>query len=82
MLLVAMDQMSHRIMVHLNFLVVRILLVYNFILRLSGLNALQAIISTYHLMMKLPIEHVISELQDDQTLAQQCYDGSSKSHPT
>ncbi|KAJ0963165.1 hypothetical protein J5N97_028287 [Dioscorea zingiberensis] len=56
-----------------NFLVVRCASSYNVILGRPTLNALKAIISTYHLLLKFPTESGSGEVRGDQPLARQCY---------
>lgn len=49
------------------FLVVNCLSSYNAILECPFLNQLGAIISTYHPMMRFPINHEVEEVKGDQT---------------
>ena len=49
---------------------------YNAILGRSGLNAFQAIVSTYHLLMKFSTSNGIGEARANQTMARQCYSAS------
>ncbi|KAJ0985389.1 hypothetical protein J5N97_003745 [Dioscorea zingiberensis] len=56
-----------------NFLVVRCASSYNVILDRPTLNALKAVISTYHLLLKFPTESGSGEIRGDQPLARQCY---------
>ncbi|KAJ0962231.1 hypothetical protein J5N97_030059 [Dioscorea zingiberensis] len=46
---------------------------YNVILGRPTLNALKAVISTYHLLLKFPTESGSGEVRGDQPLARQCY---------
>lgn len=46
---------------------------YNMILGRSGLNALRAIPSTYHMMMKFPIAIGIGEVRGDSCSARECF---------
>lgn len=46
---------------------------YNTILSQPKLNALRAMVSTYHLLKKFPTMHGIGEVHESQTLAWQCY---------
>ncbi|KAK2998712.1 hypothetical protein RJ639_022649 [Escallonia herrerae] len=52
---------------------------YNAILGRPALNQLQAMVSTYHLKMKFPIENEIGEVKGDQPTARQCYVTSCRS---
>lgn len=56
----------------LNFLVVKVS-TYNVILWRPSLNALHDIISTYHLLMRLPTTRGVGEVLDNQALAWQYY---------
>ena len=53
----------------LTFLVVQVSSAYNAILDRPGLNAFQAIISTYHLLMKFSIPNGIDGVRADQMMA-------------
>ncbi|KAK3002434.1 hypothetical protein RJ639_021901 [Escallonia herrerae] len=53
----------------LDFVVVKVPSAYNAILGRLALNQLQAVVSTYHLKMKFPMEHGIGEVKGDQTTA-------------
>ena len=55
------------------FLVVDYSSAYNGILRRPTLNSWKAATSTYHLMIKFPIEYGIRELRGDQVAARECY---------
>ncbi|XP_059668905.1 uncharacterized protein LOC132313995 [Cornus florida] len=46
---------------------------YNIILGRTTLNAMKAITSTYHLLMRFPTEYGMGELRGDQTIARECY---------
>ncbi|KAK3013410.1 hypothetical protein RJ639_008269 [Escallonia herrerae] len=63
----------------LDFVVVKVPSAYNAILGRPALNQLQAVVSTYHLKMKFPMEHRIGEVKGDQTTARQCYVTSCQS---
>ncbi|KAK3036388.1 hypothetical protein RJ639_032157 [Escallonia herrerae] len=63
----------------LDFMVVKVPSTYNAILERPALNQLQAVVSTYHLKMKFPIENGIGEVKGDQTTARQCYVTSCRS---
>ena len=56
----------------LDILVADVPAAYNIILERSGLNAFQAIPSTYHMMMKFPIANVC-EVREDLRSARECY---------
>ncbi|KAK3008884.1 hypothetical protein RJ639_015419 [Escallonia herrerae] len=53
----------------LDFVVVKVPSAYNAILGRPALNQLQAVVLTYHLKMKFPIENGIEEVKGDQTTA-------------
>ncbi|XP_038978921.1 uncharacterized protein LOC120109244 [Phoenix dactylifera] len=55
--------------VRMNFLVVRLPSVYNVILGRPGLNAFQAVVSMYHLLMWFPTEQGVGEARRDQMIA-------------
>ncbi|KAK3026499.1 hypothetical protein RJ639_041796 [Escallonia herrerae] len=63
----------------LDFVVVKVPSAYNAILGRPVLNQLQAVVFTYHLKMKFPMEHGIGEVKGDQTTARQCYVTSYRS---
>ncbi|KAK2997863.1 hypothetical protein RJ639_025561 [Escallonia herrerae] len=63
----------------LDFVVVKVPSAYNAILGRRTLNQLQAVVSTYHLKMKFPMENGIGEVKGDQTTARQCYVTSCRS---
>ena len=54
---------------NLNFLVVQVPSAYNAILGWSGLNALQAIVFTYYLLMKFSTPNETDEVHADQMIA-------------
>ncbi|XP_073106888.1 uncharacterized protein [Elaeis guineensis] len=56
-----------------NFLVVKAPSAYNAILGRPDLNALRAIVSTYHLKLKFPTNQGVGEVRGDQALARRCY---------
>ena len=56
-----------------DFLVVRAPSAYNAILGRPSLNALQAVVSTYHLKLKFPTSQGVGEVRGDQVLARHCY---------
>ena len=55
--------------VHLTFAVVQVSSAYNAILGRSELNALKAIVSTYHLSVRFPTKNGVGEMRRDQQLA-------------
>uniref|UniRef100_A0A2N9FT45 Uncharacterized protein n=1 Tax=Fagus sylvatica TaxID=28930 RepID=A0A2N9FT45_FAGSY len=55
------------------FLVVDCPSAYNVIIGRLTLNKLQAVTSTYHLLVRFPTEHGIGELKGDQATARDCY---------
>ena len=54
-------------------MIIRISLTYNAILGRSGLNALRAVVSTYHLLIQFLIRNEIGEMHGDQQLARHCF---------
>ncbi|GAV91957.1 LOW QUALITY PROTEIN: hypothetical protein CFOL_v3_35342, partial [Cephalotus follicularis] len=65
----AFDQL--RIPVEITFLVVDTPSPYNTIIRRPGLNLLEAIVSTRHLLMKFPTRFGVGEVRGDQQVARQ-----------
>ncbi|XP_043697254.1 uncharacterized protein LOC122648048 [Telopea speciosissima] len=61
--------------VMMNFLVVKVNSTHNGILGQPGLNALQAVVSTPHLVMKFPTDHRVGECRGSQVEARRCYEG-------
>ena len=55
------------------FLVIDCLFAYNAILGCPTLNSWKAVTSTYHLMIKFPIEYRVREVKGDQVAARKCY---------
>ena len=55
------------------FLVVDCSSTYNAILGQPTLNSWKAVTSTYHLMIKFPIDYGVGELRGDQVSARECY---------
>jgi hypothetical protein len=51
---------------------------YNAILERGTLNAIEAVVSTYHLMMKFPTERGIGEERGHQRIARECYSATLK----
>ena len=70
--------------VMVDFLVVDRPSAYNAIIGRPGLNKLRVATSTYHIMMKFPIEEGVGEVKRDQLAAKRCYNISMKkvSDPT
>ncbi|KAK3010831.1 hypothetical protein RJ639_011515 [Escallonia herrerae] len=66
----------------LDFLIVRVKSSYNGILGRTGLNKLQAVASTYHLIMKFPTSTGVGLVKGDQILARRCYVASCKTEET
>ena len=56
-----------------DFLVVDCPLAYNVIIGRSTLNRLRAVTSTYHLLVRFPIENGVGEMKGDQAMARKCY---------
>ncbi|XP_058104460.1 uncharacterized protein LOC131248270 [Magnolia sinica] len=56
-----------------DFLVVNVPSVHNIILGRPSLNAMRAVVSNYHLMMKFPVEGGVGYVQGDQREARRCY---------
>ena len=42
------------------------------------MNAIRAIVSTYHLVMKFPVRDLVGEVRGDQAESQQCYTMSTR----
>lgn len=57
---------SRQRIAQINFLVIKILSAYNAILGWSKLNALHAIVSTYHLLVKFPTCNGVGEVRGNQ----------------
>ncbi|XP_043717790.1 uncharacterized protein LOC122665703 [Telopea speciosissima] len=74
-LLVTMGTEPKLSTVMMNFLVVKVNSTHNGILGLPGLNALQAVVSTPHLVMKFPTDHGVGECRGSQVAARRCYEG-------
>ncbi|KAK3033680.1 hypothetical protein RJ639_034559 [Escallonia herrerae] len=66
----------------LDFLIVKVKSSYNGILGRTGLNRLQAVASTYHLLMKFPTPRGVGFVKGDQTLARRCYVASCRPEET
>ncbi|GAV62251.1 hypothetical protein CFOL_v3_05775 [Cephalotus follicularis] len=59
--------------VEMTFLVVDTPSPYNAIIGRPGLNLMEAIVSTRHLLMKFPMRFGVGEVRGDQQVARQCY---------
>ena len=68
-LLVTVRDYPQQITKDVTFLVVNCSSAYNAIIREPNLNSWKAITSTYHLMIKIPTEYGVGELQGDQIAA-------------
>ncbi|KAK3008934.1 hypothetical protein RJ639_014866 [Escallonia herrerae] len=66
----------------LDFLIAKIKSSYNGILGRTGLNKLQAVASTYHLVMKFHTPVGVGLVKGDQTLARRCYVASCRTEET
>ena len=55
------------------FIVVDCLIAYNAMLGPPTLNSWKAVTSTYHLMIKFPIEYGVGKVKGDQVVARECY---------
>ena len=64
---------SRKSQVMLDFLVIDVPFVYNMILGRSGLSALRAVPSTYHMVLKFPTLGGIGKVKGDQRQARECY---------
>ena len=51
---------------------------YNMLLGRPSLNAIKAILSAYHMVMKFPIENGVGTVRGDQRVATECYSASMK----
>ena len=56
-----------------DFLVVDCSSSYNAIIGMPTLNSWKAVTSTYHLLVKFPIEDGVGQIQGDQLAARECY---------
>ena len=64
-----------------DFLVVDCPSAYNVIIGRPTLNRLRAITSTYHFLVRFPIENGIGEMRGDQAMARECYLTSTSTEP-
>ncbi|XP_058111240.1 uncharacterized protein LOC131254266 [Magnolia sinica] len=72
-LLVIAGEGQHQVTLMVDFLIVNVPSVHNVILGRPSLNAMRAVVSTYHLMMKFSAKGGIGYLRGDQCEAQRCY---------
>ena len=72
-LLVTVGDYPQQILQDVTFLVINCSSTYNGILGRPTLNSWKAATSTYHLMIKFPMEYGIGELRGDQVAARECY---------
>ena len=61
-----------------SFLIVDALSAYNVLLGRPSLNAIKAILSTYHMMIKFPTTNGVGMVRGDQRMARECYSASMK----
>ncbi|KAK3031549.1 hypothetical protein RJ639_035462 [Escallonia herrerae] len=66
----------------LDFLIVKVKSSYNGFLGRTGLNRLQVVASTYHLLMKFPMSRGVKFVKGDQMLARRCYVASCRPEET
>ena len=64
----------------MTFTIVRVPSIYNAILGRSGLNALRAIVSIYHLLVRLPTKNGAEKICGDQQLARRCFQISTQNN--
>ena len=70
---ITMGDYPQQITKEVTFLVVDCSSAYNAILRRPTLNSWKAVTSTYHLMIKFPIDYGVGELRKNQVSARECY---------
>ena len=73
MLPVVVGAYSQQITKELNFLVEDCSSSYNAIVGRPTLNSWKAVTSTYHLLVKFPMEYRVGQVQGDQLAARECY---------
>lgn len=56
-----------------DFIVIEVPSAYSVIFGLLFLMIAQVVVPTYHLMVKFPIEHWVSEVRGDQAASRECY---------
>ena len=64
----------------MTFMVVQVPSTYNAILGRTGLNALRAIVSTYHLLVRFLTKNEVEKIRGDQQLARRCFQISARSN--
>ena len=72
-LIVTVGDYPQQITKDVTFLVVNCSSAYNAILEQPTLNSWKAVTSTYHLMIKLPIDYGVGYLQGNQVAGRECY---------
>ena len=70
---ITIEDYQQQITRDVTFLVVDCSSAYNAILGRPTLNLWKAVTSTYHLMIKFPIEYRVGEVQGDQVAVHECY---------
>ena len=70
---VTMGNYPQQITEDVTFLVVNYSSAYNAIIGRPTLNSWKAVTSTYHLMIKFPIDYKVGELRGNQMAARECY---------
>ena len=70
---VTVDDYPQQITEDVTFLIVDYSFAYNAILGHPTLNSWKVVTSTYHLMIKFPIEYGVEEVRGDQVAEQECY---------
>lgn len=80
-LLVIVGSASRRSQMHMTFIVVKTLSVYNVIFGRLGLNTLCVIVSTCYLLVRFSTLHGVGKVHGDQTLTRQCYFVASQVKP-
>ena len=68
-----LGQVPYEVTRMLNFWVIKAVTTYNAIFGRTGINAFQAVASTYHLKLKFPTKNDIGMEEEDQKLARSCY---------
>ncbi|KAK3017080.1 hypothetical protein RJ639_007011 [Escallonia herrerae] len=81
-LTIVVGELPRQAVLTLDFLIAKIKSSYNGILGRTGLNKLQAVASTYHLVTKFPTRVGVGLVKGDQTLARRCYVASCRTEET